>query len=683
MVCTFNKIILTLSNPADWIIANQLTGKIEERAPGQFEMALSTHNLSRIANFFTGDRKPVVISGRDHLNNLVNKLREYKHRRENLKLILDKEMYPVEPNGKFIPYKHQTKIIGAVLHNPYTMVGSACGTGKTGSLARAIELELNAGNIKRGGVLVTAPLSILHTSWHDDITKFTDLRCCVLWAPLTNKTILSGEKIVLTNLGERPASAVAVKTKTGNWFKNDLTGKVKQTISALDGTHWTKYKASCKCATDLDGTETLFGDVVGKVATKELTRENFVKEQLNRDDVDVYLINHDGVRIYEDILKEKEFDWIVIDESTKIKNPSSSVSRAHVSISWKAKRRNTLSGTPNPNGFIDLWQQYYFLDRGLTFEPCLKDFLKEYFTPEIVGYTKTPGGKKAAIKYRIKDEGSKNRLIERARSVGIFLEQRDCIDLPERVNMNRAVFMTPAQESAYIHMTKDLVAELRCVDTNSMVEAEALNVLSKIMKLRQITGGFLMNSSGEVLCLENNPKWNDLDDFIEELGEQKLVIVCQFKEEIIRLLERYKHLGAKAIYGDIPVLDRASTVRSFQTDPNERVIILQPQAAGHGITLTAAHHMFFTSLDYNFEYYFQVAKRIERLGQKNSMCVVHSVARFADGESTIDEDLLEILQRKERDRDALFQPGIASLADITRQLASNIISRAERSRSVK
>ena len=107
------------------------------------------------------------------------------------------------------------------------------------------------------------------------------------------------------------------------------------------------------------------------------------------------------------------------------------------------------------------------------------------------------------------------------------------------------------------------------------------------------------------------------------------------------------------------------------------MIVLQPQAAAHGITLTAANYVIFQSLDYNFDNYYQVAKRIERLGQKLPMFVIHLLARCQNDTPTIDEDLLEVLQYKNSGRDSLFTP-TASVADVADLLMRRLIQRTER-----
>ena len=680
---SFSKIQLTVGDPLLWVCAKKLTGKISDIGPGVFEMSLSAQNLQRIAKFFeTRPPQPVVRSGREHINRLKSELNRYKEFRAKVSEVQQKVVsgsaMAVAPNDKFVPYSHQTWIVETIKRNPYSPVFADCGLGKTGSLARAIELLIQEKQITPGKILISAPLSILTVSWMDDVKKFTNLRPCVLWTNKANKTILSGESVTLHDYGLKPEGYLTTKSKTGVAYWNSLTGELKSSVTTFDDkSQWTKFQLRWKVAVMPDGEQKPFGPAVGKVAGKEKTRELYVRDMLSKagSEYDLFITNHDSVRMYAEIFKDFGFEWVAVDESSKIKSPTSQLARAHIDISWKCKRRTVLSGTPNPNGFQDLWQQFYFLDRGLTLEPAIKDFYHSYFRPESVGWRNVPNqGPQEVFKQVIRDDSSRDALVERVRSTGIYLKQRDCIELPPRTDLKRIVYMTDEQEEAYRSMEHRLVAELR--NSNVSVEAEAVNVLSQLMKLRQITSGFLTNTvTQEVAKLDNNPKINELEDVIEELGDCKCVISAQFKEEIRTLEEKYP--DSVSIHGDVSPQKREEAVRKIQTDPNTKLIILQPQAAAHGITLTAANYLVFQSLDYNFDNYYQVAKRIERLGQKNSIFIIHLLARYQNDTPTIDEDLLEVLHYKNSARDALFTP-TTSVADIAGTLMRRLIERTER-----
>ena len=671
---TYKGIILFINDPDDWYMAEHLCGSAENLGMGQFRYTTSALNLQRVFCTFRGDKKPRVIGPRWLLDKKSEELTAYIKDTNEAVRICGLESYPVEPNGKFVPYSHQTRIVGVLQNGTKQGVFSDCGTGKTGSLARAVELEIERGSVTRGKILVSAPLSILETSWLDDIKKFTNLKAGLLWLDITNKDIL-GEEQVIFDYGPKPADTVTTRTSERTLHRNP-EGRVVAKVTTLDkpAGPWERFKAKVKIAINVDGVKTPFGPVIGRTAVKEETKKIELKRLLADPTYDLFLINHDGVRIYEDELKENEFAWVVVDESTKIKSPSSQVYKSHVEISWGSRRRNVLTGTPNPNGFIDLWAQFYFLDRGLTLEGSMKDYLKEYFSPVKIGHFNG----KDAIKYVLRSENDKKRLVARVRRAGIFLKQRDCIDLPPRTDMRRVVRLTGEQERAYIEMEEELATTFSDHSTKVDIRAEAVNALAKMMKLRQITSGYLPSSDGDRVIgkFESNPKIDDLSDFIDELGDLKLCVVCQFTEEIQTVLEKFKDLGIASIDGGVSVRDRNESIRDFQTTDDLQLMVLQPAAAAHGITLTKSSHMFYLSLGPNFEQYYQTAKRIERIGQKNNIFVIHSLAELSDGSPTIDQDLFDLLADKSRDRDALFNES-RDLGGAASMLAERMIKRAQ------
>lgn len=634
--------------------------KEDKEAMGVFYMKTDHHNMQRLHQVFQGAHKPIVTIGGSVLENLRNRVRWYMDKIKVIRFIKNSDIWPVEPNGKFIPYKHQTRIIGLLTEYPFVFVGADCGTGKTGSTLRAIEIMIQRGEVSKGKVLVTAPLSILETSWVEDAKKFTWLNPCVLWTSAANERIY-GEEVFLADLGPKPDDAISVKKRTKTFFKQKTTGSVRESITVLDEATgpWEKYECKVSCAYFMDKEPVVFGEVRGRTFEMDNTKEKMLLEKLEDPQYDVYFMNHDGVRIYEKLLKDR-FEWVVIDESTKIKTYDSGVTESHVAISWNCKRRTALSGTPNPNGFQDLWSQYNFLDRGLTFSRSIKDFLVDYFRPVKIGNFKIKGRggeSKGAAKWVIRSVADANRLIERAHNVGIFIKQRDCVDLPSRTDLKREVILDKKTSDMYRKMEEEFLLEVQSAEGGDVV-VEAKNILAKTMKLRQLLQGFIVDNEGNTHKLPSTPKLDDLDALLEEMGDSKVVMACQFTNEIDELLKRYAEKGIIAIRGGMKKGEAATYVRQFQTEEKPQYAALQPKSAAHGITLTEAPYFVHLSLDYNFEFYYQICKRIERIGQKNKMFMYHMLARLDDGSETIDHDLFEIVTRiKTGAREMLFNYG--------------------------
>jgi len=674
-----SRMVLHLADPLDWPLASMLAGKVEDLGAGRYRYSLSTQNLEKIYGTFTGHKRPRVIDGQRDLDKMRQDLIDYRTRCKQVQEIVASERWPVPPNELFHPYAHQTKGIGILLVNPFTPNMMSCGLGKTSTVARAAEILLEEKKITKGKILVSAPLSILYPSWLADIQKFTRLKAKLLWTTVSNKSILGDrEKLGFMELREPPAGALSLKTKEEVSFYNPDLKRIRKNPDELEraeSPNWIKYLVSYKRAIMPDGGKIPYGEITGRTHQTDDSRLQAIRAILRDKEPDIFLINHDGVRIHQDMLSEHGFEWVIVDESTKIKSMQSKVTKAHIDISWDCNRRTIMSGTPNPNGYEDLWSQYYFLDRGLTLGTSLNDFRHEYFTSVITGTYKVAGVKKEAVKYVIRSPQDRDTLIRIVKDPGIYLEQRDCIDLPPRTDMTREVTMTEEQSESYWEMEDELATELGGL--GSKVRAEAVNSLSKMMKLRQITSGFLINSLDQTVGrLDKSPKFEEMDALIEQLQGQKLLIICQFSEEIRQCLERYKHLGVATIKGGISIEERNRLVVDFQTTDNLQILVLQPQAASHGLTLTEAAYLAFLSLDYNYEFYHQVAKRIERIGQKRPMFVIRMVAKCSDGTPTIDSDLVDLLTQKEADRNSLFQTSETSIDDIAEVLRNRIVARA-------
>ena len=174
-------------------------------------------------------------------------------------------------------------------------------------------------------------------------------------------------------------------------------------------------------------------------------------------------------------------------------------------------------------------------------------------------------------------------------------------------------------------------------------EVTAANVLTRLLRLSQLTGGFLRSDDSERPVPVSNAKLSALSDIVDGMAEEgkKLVIIARFLPEIdaIRKLLEQKTIHYSVVSGEIK--DRDEQVRLFQTDPDTTVFIGQIATAGLGITLTAADTMVFYSLDYSMSNFEQTKARIHRVGQRNPCTYIYLVAA-----GTVDEKVLKALRDK-------------------------------------
>ncbi len=317
-------------------------------------------------------------------------------------------------------------------------------------------------------------------------------------------------------------------------------------------------------------------------------------------------------------------DMIICDESSKIKNPQAKQSKALHRLGKMSKHNIILTGTPVTNNPLDFFSQYKFLDESI-FGGSYYSFRARYAIMggygnyQVVGYKNLP------------------ELTEKAHSIAFRITKKEALDLPEQVDVTRHVELEPMARAIYNQVERDSYAEL------SQGEVVVRNVLTKLLRLSQITGGYIKDEFSEIEEQVSSAKLNALEEIIEECldADKKVVVFARFISEIDAITRMLKHYGIKysLIRGDVK--DRASEVEKFQNDKDVKVFVGQLQTTGMGLTLTASDTAVFYSLSYNFADYEQAKARIHRIGQKNNCTYIHLIAK-----KTIDEKVMEALSKK-------------------------------------
>lgn len=366
---------------------------------------------------------------------------------------------------------------------------------------------------------------------------------------------------------------------------------------------------------------------------------------------DVYIINFEYLISENKFTALKQFlsyhQWMcVIDESSKMKNNQAKTTERILDLAQYFKHRVLMSGTPAPNIEWEYWAQMTFLSPEI-FGPSFHRFKNIYFTLRR-GKQAAPGAfmNKAALRELFKQgykyditPANRQKMLERMRPFCDFVAARDCIDLPDEVDEYRIVEMRPEQEDAYDTMKELCVLELK----ESQSFAVANMALTKLMKLRQITSGFVIDEDGkQVDLLKINPKMDALAEVIEECGDKQMIIWCQFHWEIDKVAALLQEFGGgiSMLHGRVAQGNRIMEIENF-INGKHRFLIAHPDSAAHGLTFTNCHVQVFYSLSYSFEEYSQSRGRTMRYGQKNNCLYFHLLCK-----GTIDEDVLAILQKK-------------------------------------
>lgn len=338
----------------------------------------------------------------------------------------------------------------------------------------------------------------------------------------------------------------------------------------------------------------------------------------------VAVVNYESCWRLEKEIASWSPDMIVCDESSKIKNPQAKQSKALHRLGKKSKHNIILTGTPVTNNPLDFFSQYKFLDEDI-FGGSYYSFRAKYAV--MGGY-----GNYQVIGYKNLQE-----LTEKAHSVAFRITKKEALDLPEQVDVTRYVELEPTTRRIYNNLEKESYAEL------NNGEIVAPNVLTKLLRLSQVTGGYIKDEFTGMAEEVSSVKIYALEEIVDECidANKKLVVFARFIPEIdaIARMLRKKKIEYALIRGDVK--DRAGEVDKFQSNPNVKVFIGQLQTTGMGLTLTAADTAVFYSLSYNFADYEQAKARIHRIGQKNNCTYIHLIAK-----NTIDEKVIDALSKK-------------------------------------
>ena len=344
------------------------------------------------------------------------------------------------------------------------------------------------------------------------------------------------------------------------------------------------------------------------------------------DALQVVVVNYESAWRMEKDLAAWRPDLIIADEGHKIKTHNIAASKAMHRLGARASYRLLLTGTPVTNKAIDVFSQYKFLNPAI-YGQSFYAFRNRYF--DMTGY----GNHTPVLKQSMEPE-----LTERLHSIAYRATKAECLDLPETVDVIRQVDLEPAALRVYRQLVKESYAEL-----SGGKEITAPNILARLLRLSQLTGGFLGNDDTSAVKQVSAAKLAALEDILDGATAEgkKLVIIARFIPEIraiCKLLDK-RGLRFSCITGEVK--DRDEQVSQFQNNPAVMAFVGQIATAGLGITLTAASTMVFYSLDYSMSNFEQAKARIHRVGQRHPCTYVYLTAR-----GTVDEKVLAALKDK-------------------------------------
>lgn len=347
-------------------------------------------------------------------------------------------------------------------------------------------------------------------------------------------------------------------------------------------------------------------------------------EEVASDGLQIVVVNYESAWRLEKELLAFDADLIIADEGHKIKSGQASVSKSMHTLGAKARYRLLLTGTLITNKEIDVFSQYRFVNSGI-FGTSFYAFRGRYF--DMVGY----GNHTPVFRKPLREE-----FLMKMHSVAYRVTKAECLDLPEITEEIRTVELEPKAMRLYSNLERESYTQM------AGSEVSAVNVLTRLLRLSQITGGHLTDDEGDDNAV-STAKLDALSDIVDTAMAEgrKLVVMARFIPElndIQEMLER-KGIGYAMVRGGVK--HRSDEIRRFQQDEDCRVFIGQIAAAGLGITLTAASTMIFYSLDYSMSNFEQAKARIHRVSQTENCHYIYLVAK-----NTVDRKVIRALRSK-------------------------------------
>lgn len=525
------------------------------------------------------------------------------------------------------PFNHQAYSLAYALALPCVALFLDTGLGKTCVGAMLMQALVDLFEKKR--FLVVAPRTLLGTAWAEDLEKFS-------WLTYTNLN--------------RPEPADVCPVCDRRFKKNHvpwshIRGHLDKKIRKKAGvpTDLKKKEMSSEQKSSLKREEKAIKEEFYRLAPQFKTKSSTSRTErigiaLEKKDVNVFLINPESFRLAFDEIMSHPWDGILIDESSILKDPSSQTTQKMIRIGMHIKRKVIMSATPRPNNDMEWWAQMAFLDMclGSSFSSFREKFFRKV---DKMGYVWAP---KAGSAKTIRD-------VVFQRAIRFRLEEQ--IDLPGEVFETHEVELNDKCRKAYDEMAEEFVVQLE-----DGARVEGYNPLVVMNKLSQLASGFIYDREKEARHLADSAKIDYTAKLarrlIEEEGYESVCIWVRYSEIESNLLESKLHdLGVSTAHGRTK--DTDVSIAKFK-DGTNKVMIAHPQSVMFGHTWTHCNACIFHNIGHSWEQYYQSKRRFVRIGQKKTVLYINVIAR-----DTIDEDILKVLMRKEKQSEKVVDEAVA------------------------
>lgn len=338
----------------------------------------------------------------------------------------------------------------------------------------------------------------------------------------------------------------------------------------------------------------------------------------------VYIVNRENVTW----LVENgyfRFDTVVIDELSSFKSWQSKRFKSLRKVRGSVKRIYGLTGTPAPNGLMDLWAEIGILDQGQRLGRFITRFRETYFVPD-------KKNQQIVFSYKPR-EGAEEQIYKRISDICISMRAEDHLKMPELIESSVEVVMSAEEKKLYDQLKKDMFLELPGGDVDP---ASAVGLSNK---LHQMADGAVYDENGAVRRIHSR-KYDALEDLIEAANGKPVLVAYWFKFDRDELIHRF---GAASI-------DTSEDIRRWNAGEIP-VAIIHPASAGHGLNLqSGGSHLIWFSTVWSLELLQQTNARLFRQGQKETVVIQHIITK-----GTIDEDVMAAVKKKDFTQEALLR----------------------------
>ena len=348
-------------------------------------------------------------------------------------------------------------------------------------------------------------------------------------------------------------------------------------------------------------------------------------------EADIYVINRDVVNWLVEDYKQWKWDMLVLDELSSFKNAQAKRFKALKKVRHQVRRIVGLTGTPTPNGLMDLWAEFRLLDLGERLGRFIGGYRLKYFRPD-----RTNG----LIVYSYKPlPGAEEQIYSRISDMTVSVRCTDVLKMPELISVPYEVFLSPTERVLYNTLKRDMIIPL-AEGNLTVAHAGALSG-----KLCQMANGAVYSDDGTAYFIHDR-KLDALESIIEAQQGKPILVAYWFKHDCHRIVRRLKDLGV-----DFAKVDTPEAVERW----NRKEIpvgLIHPASAGHGVNLQAGgSSLVWYGLTWSLELYQQTCARLWRQGQKADTVVIQHIIT----KGTIDERILAALAAKEVTQDTLLE----------------------------